>query len=128
MRNLYLLTNRTTQRLFASKMASCLSRWCNNAWNKVRNICRQLKERRQQGKYFNAVNFFFARFRKENNFFCLIGCFFNSCFSVNRPLHRFGGCLKARYKCFLCKLSTIHLLSLKAYVTKYTSSNETTPI
>ena len=56
MRNLYLLTNRTTQRLFASKMASCLSRWCNNAWNKVRNICRQLKERQQQGKYFNAVN------------------------------------------------------------------------
>ena len=65
MRNLYLLTNRTTQRLFASKMASCLSRWCNNAWNKVRNICRQLKERRQQGKYFNAVNFFFASLEKK---------------------------------------------------------------
>ena len=37
-------------------MASCLSHWCNNAWNKVRNICRQLKDRQQQGKYFNAVN------------------------------------------------------------------------
>ena len=37
-------------------MPSCLSHWCNNAWNKVRNICRQLKERQQQGKYLNAVN------------------------------------------------------------------------
>ena len=46
-------------------MASCLSPWCNNAWNKVRNICRQLKERRQQGKYFNAVNFFFASLEKK---------------------------------------------------------------
>ena len=53
---LHLQTNRATQRSYAPKMASCLSRWCSNAWNKARNIYRQLKERQQQGKYFNAVN------------------------------------------------------------------------
>ena len=51
-----MLTNRATQRLYAPKMASCLSRSCNNAWNKARNVYRQLKERQQQGKWFNAVN------------------------------------------------------------------------
>ena len=29
---LHLQTNRATQRSYAPKMASCLSRWCSNAW------------------------------------------------------------------------------------------------